>query len=108
MYKMTSIKNPETHAIGNVVVIKDDNGNNCSFGFKDEDSAFDYIQTKLENNTLYEQYINCPKDHIHEMYNKLDEFDKNTIVDAILVRYRNKCMREYYKEMWVSNDGVTV
>ena len=99
MYKMISIENPETHAIGRTIIVKDEKGNDYPLGFEDEDSAFDYIQTELENNTLYEQYINCPKDHIYEMYSKLDEFDKNAIVDAILIRYRNKCMRGYYKKL---------
>ena len=94
-YKLTKSPNPETHAFGEVIFIKDENGNELNVGFGDQCDAFDYIKLQVENDKEYADYLNNPSKHIMDMYNSLDEFDKKMIEQSLIQKYRNECMYEY-------------
>ena len=92
-YKLTRSPNPETHASGEVIFIKDENDNELNVGFSDELDAFDYI--KLQE---YADYLENPNNHIMDMYNSLDDFDKRMIEQSLIQKYRNECMYQYFRQ----------
>lgn len=92
-YKLTRSPNPETHASGEVIFIKDENGNELNVGFSDQCDAFDYI--KLE----YADCLNNPSKHIMDIYNSLDDFDKRMIEQSLIQKYRNECMYRYFRQV---------
>ena len=96
-YKLTRSHNPETHASGEVIFIKDENGNELDVGFSNECDAFDYIKLQVENDKEYVDYLNNPNKHIMDMYNSLDEFDKKMIEQSLIQKYRNECMYQYFR-----------
>lgn len=97
-YKLTKSPNPETHASGEVIFIKDEmNGNEFNVGFSDEFDAFDYIKLQIENDKEYADYLNNPNKHIMDMYNSLDDFDKKMIEQSLIQKYRNECMYQYFR-----------
>ena len=96
-YKLTRSPNPETHASGEVIFIKDENGNELNVGFGDQCNAFDYIKLQVENDKEYADCLNNPSKHIMDMYNSLDEFDKKMIEQSLIQKYRNECMYQYFR-----------
>lgn len=96
-YKLVKSPNPETHASGEVIFIKDENGNECNVGFSDEFDAFDYIKLQVENDKEYTDYLENPNKHIMDMYNSLDDFDKKMSEQSLIQRYRNECMYQYFR-----------
>lgn len=97
-YKLTKSPNPETHASGEVIFIKDEmNGSNLNVGFSNECDAFDYIKLQVENDKEYADYLNNPNKHIMDMYNSLDDFDKRMIEQSLVQKYRNECMYRYFR-----------
>ncbi len=96
-YKLTRSPNPETHASGEVIFIKDENGNELNVGFSDQCDAFDYIKLQAENDKEYADYLNNPSKHIMDMYNSLDDFDKRMIEQSLVQKYRNECMYRYFR-----------
>ena len=80
-----------------VVFIKDENGNELKDTFYDERDAFDYIKLRVENDKQYAEYLNNPDKHIMDIYNALDDFDKKTIQQSLVIKYRNECMYQYFK-----------
>lgn len=96
-YKLTKSPNPETHASGEVIFIKDENGNELNVGFSDEYDAFDYIKLHVENDKEYADYLENPNKHIIDMYNSLDDFDKRMIEQSLIQKYRNECMYQYFR-----------
>ena len=96
-YNLTRSPNPEIHAFGEVIFIKDENGNELNVGFGDQCDAFDYIKLKVENDKEYTDCINNPSKHIMDMYNSLDEFDKKMIEQSLIQKYRNECMYQYFR-----------
>ena len=65
-YKLTRSPNPETHASGEVIFIKDENGNELNVGFSDQCDAFDYIKLQVENDKEYADCLNNPSKHRHQ------------------------------------------
>lgn len=96
-YKLTRSPNPETHAVDEVIFIKDENGNELSAGFSNECDAFDYIKLQVENDKEYADYLNNPSKHIMDMYNSLDYFGKRMFEQSLVQRYRNECMYQYFR-----------
>lgn len=97
-YKLTRSPNPETHASGEVIFIKDENGNELDVGFSNECDAFDYIKLQAENDKEYADYLNNPSKHIMDIYNSLDDFDKRMIEQSLIQKYRNECMYRYFRK----------
>ena len=64
--------------------------------FKDEFEAFDYIKLQVENDEKYSDYLKNPSEHIMDMYNSLDYFDKRMIEMGLVQRLKNKLMRQYF------------
>lgn len=95
-YKLTRSPNPETHAVDEVIFIKDVNGNELGVGFSNECDAFDYIKLQVENDKEYADYLNNPSKHIMDMYNSLDDFDKRMFEQSLVQKYRNECMYQYF------------
>ena len=95
-YKLTKCPNPETHAYGDVIFVKDEDGNELNVFFKDEFEAFDYIKLQVENDEKYSDYLKNPSEHIMDMYNSLDDFDKRMIEKSLVQRLKNKLMRQYF------------
>ena len=98
-YKLNRSPNPETHASGEVIFIKDENGNELNVGFSDQCDAFDYIKLQVENDKEYADCLNNPSKHIMDMYNSLDEFDKKMIEQSLIQKYRNECMYQYFRQV---------
>ena len=98
-YKLTKCPNPETHAYGDVIFVKDEDGNELNVFFKDEFEAFDYIKLQVENDEKYSDYLKNPSEHIMDMYNSLDEFDKKMIEQSLIQKYRNECMYQYFRQV---------
>ena len=49
-----------THlAFGEVIFIKDENGNELNVGFSDQCDAFDYIKFQIENDKEYADCLRC-------------------------------------------------
>ena len=97
MYKLRYFQNPESHAHGTVVGVIDDDGKVIDRFFDDQEDAFDYIKTELENDTYYKAFISNPDIYIKEIYDELDVYDKTMIQKNLIVRYRRQCMDEYFK-----------
>lgn len=95
-YKLTKCTNPETHAYGEVIFVEDGDGNELNVCFKDEFDAFDYIKLQVENDVKYADYLKNPSEHIMDMYNSLNEFDKRMIEKSLMLRFKNKLMHQYF------------
>lgn len=95
-YKLTKCVNPETHAYGDVIFVEDEDGNEFNVYFEDELDAFDYIKLRVENDEQYADYLKNPSEHIMDMYNSLDDFDKRMIEKGLVQRLKNKLMRQYF------------
>ena len=98
MYKLFSFLNPETHAHGIIIGIKDENGKEVDCYFNNQDDAFDYIKTNLENDIQYKNFISSPDVHAKDIYDTLSDFDKEMIQRSLVQKYRNQCMCEYFKK----------
>ena len=96
-YELKRIKNPETHAYGDVVVIEDENGLACDVGFKDQNTAFDYLKINLEEDAKYKNYMLNTSCYIKEIYNELCQMDEEKLQKILFNMYRRKCMDEYFK-----------
>ena len=97
MYKLTTVPCIESHAYGSSIIIVDENGNTaCNYGFRNQEDAFDYIKTVLEPDEQYKKFISNQKDYAKDIYDALDDWDKELICKYIFARYRSQCMHEYY------------
>ena len=98
MYKLFSFPNPETHAHGTIIGIKDENGKEADSYFGDQNDAFDYIKIKLEKDEQYKNFISHPEIYAKDIYDVLSDYDKSIIQKSLILRYRNQCMYEYFNK----------
>jgi len=96
MYKLFSFPNPETHAHGTIIGIKDEDGKEVDAYFRDQNDAFDYIKTKLENDEQYKNFISHPEIYAKDIYDALDDWNKAMIQKSLVSKYKNQCMYEYF------------
>lgn len=98
MYELRYFPNPESHAHGTVVGVIDDDGKVMDRFFDNQEDAFDYIKTELEYDIKYRNFVFNSSDYIKEIYDELDIYDKARVREGLIVRYRIKCMDEYFKK----------
>ena len=96
MYKLFSFLNPETHAHGIIIGIKDENGKEVDAYFRNQNDAFDYIKTKLENDEQYKNFISHPEIYAKDIYDALDDWNKAMIQKSLVSKYKDQCMYEYF------------
>lgn len=96
-YKLKRGTNPETHAFGDMIFVEDENGDELKVAFSNEYQAFDYIKMQVENDATYSDLINNPDEHIMELYNALDDFDKGLVQKNLVEKYRYECMYKYFR-----------
>lgn len=98
MYQLKYVPNTETHADFHMfIVIVDEDGKtvgNCGFGTQEH--AFDYIQTDLEKDEQYKNFITKPEIYAKDIYDALDDWNKSLLQKYLVSRYKDQCMYEYF------------
>lgn len=96
-YKLKWHSCPDARSCDSMVFIVDENGNELNVGFATKEDAFDYIKIHLEKDPVYTEYIKNSREHIADLYNELDDFDKRSVRNDLIEKYQKKCIYQYFK-----------